>query len=48
MHVTWANKAQQDIIGKDLRLIVSEFHQKKFVATFAEDGTKPVTWERRH
>ena len=48
MHVTWANKAQQDIIGEDLRLIVSEFHQRKFVATLAEDGIKPVAWERRH
>jgi hypothetical protein len=48
MHVTWADKALQDIVGKDLRLIVSEFQQKKFVATPTEDRTKPVTWERRH
>src|SRR5882724_11611481 len=33
MHVTWANKALQDIVGKDLRLIVSEFQPKKFIAT---------------
>jgi hypothetical protein len=48
MHVTWADKALRDIVGKDLRLIVSEFQQKKFVATPTEDRTKPVTWERRH
>jgi len=48
MHVTWADKSLQHIVGKDLRLIVSEFQPKKFVATPAEDRTKPLTWERRH
>ncbi len=48
MHVASANSSLQDIIGKDLRLIVSEFQQKKFVATPTEDPTKLLTWERRH
>jgi hypothetical protein len=47
MHVSWADKPLQDIIGKDLRLIVSAFQQKKFVAISAEHRTKAVTWERR-
>ena len=48
MHVTWAAQSLQDIVGKDLRLIVSAFEDKKFVATPLEDRTKPHAWERRH
>ena len=48
MHVTWAAHSLQDIVGKDLRLIISEFEDKKFVATPLEDRTKPLSWERLH
>jgi hypothetical protein len=48
LHVAWANKSLNDILGKDMRFIISEFDEKKFVATPTEGPTKPVTWERRH
>jgi hypothetical protein len=48
LHVTHADKVLQDVLGKDVRFIISEVDGKKFVATPAEDKTKPLTWERRH
>ena len=46
LHATRADKVLQHMIGKDVRFIISDFQQDKFLATSTEDKTKPLTWER--
>ena len=47
LHVTLADKGLRDVLGKDVRFIISEFQHDRFIATSTEDKTKPLTWERR-
>ena len=47
LHVTRADKGLRDVLGKDVRFIISEFQHDRFIATSTEDKTKPLTWERR-
>jgi hypothetical protein len=48
LHILWAADGLQDIAGKDLRLVISQFHRDTFVATLGEDATKAGHWKRRH
>jgi hypothetical protein len=45
LHITWADKNLQDILGKDMRLIISDLQSEKLVATPAEDK-KALPWKR--
>ena len=47
LHVTLADKGLRDVLGKDVRFIISEFQHDRFIATSTEDKTNPLTWERR-
>jgi hypothetical protein len=46
-HVISAGKGLEDLIGKDLRIKVSEFHHDHFMATIVEEGnTSSGMWKR--
>lgn len=45
-HVTAADKVLQDIVGKDLRLTMSDFHHDRFMATLAVDEKETFPWKR--
>jgi len=48
-HVTSASEGLEDLIGKDLRVKVSDFHHDQFTATIVEDGsTSSGVWKRAH
>jgi hypothetical protein len=50
LHVTWEleGKKTQSVVGKDLRLTISDFHGDKLSATLAEDKNKTLPWKRLH
>jgi len=48
MHVTWADKVLQDIVGKNMRVVISEFHHDSFVGALADDRRKSQPWKRLH
>jgi hypothetical protein len=48
LHVTWADKDLQDMVGKDTHLIISEFQPDTFVATLASDRSRTGPWKRLH
>jgi hypothetical protein len=47
-HVTAADKALQDIIGKDFRIVVADFHQDSFVAILVDDHRTSQLWKHLH
>jgi hypothetical protein len=47
-HVTAADKVLQDIVGKDFRIIVSNFQHDTFVATIADEHRTSQPWKRLH
>ena len=46
MHVTWADKVLQDTVGKDVRVVISEFQHDIFVGALADDRKKSQPWKR--
>jgi hypothetical protein len=46
-HVTTASEGLEDLIGKDLRVEVSDFHHDQFTATVVDEGsTSSGVWKR--
>jgi len=48
LHLTHGDKVLQDVVGKDVRFLISQFQHDRFVATPTQDSQNPVTWQRRH
>jgi hypothetical protein len=47
-HVTDADQALQEIIGKDFRVTISDFHGDSFKATLADEQSGSGIWRRVH
>jgi hypothetical protein len=43
LHVIRSDKVLHDILGKDMRFIISDLQRDRFIATSPEDKTKPLT-----
>jgi hypothetical protein len=46
LHITWVDENLKDMLGKDMRLIISDLQSDKLMATLAEDKRKALPWKR--
>jgi hypothetical protein len=46
LHIAWADENLKDMLGKDMRLIISDLQNHKLVATLADDKKKALPWTR--
>ena len=46
LHISWADRNLQDMLGKEMRLIISDLQKDKLVVTLADDQKKALPWRR--